>query len=190
MKQHNHKQGDAGWHAYRAGARNASDAAAMLGCHPQKTRNQLLHEKKTGMAREHSQFVQERVFAAGHAVEAKKRAVAEAIIGEDLYPIVGSEEVSNEPLSTAGIELSASFDGLTADQTTNWECKSLNDELRAALPNPGPGDNDAANLPKYHRVQMQQQCMVAGCKRVLFTASDGEGDDRHCWFYPDADLAR
>ena len=191
MKQHNFKQGETLWHAYRASARNASDAAAMLGCHPQKTRTQLLQEKHTGLSMQHSQFVEERIFAGGHAIEAKKRPVAVAIIGEGLYPIVGSESLSDEPLATdRGIELSASFDGLTVAQAVNWECKSLNDELRAALPYPGPDGNDAANLPKYHRVQMQQQCMVSGCARVLFTASDGKDDDRHCWFYPSAELAR
>lgn len=181
MKQLNLKQGDAGWHAHRLTARNASDAAAMLGCHPQKTRLELLHEKKVGLPREHSQFVQDRVFASGHAIEAKLRPVAEAIIGEEIYAVVGTEVVD-------GIELSASFDGLPLVKKENWECKSLNDELRAALPMPGPDGNDAANLPKYHRVQMQQQCMVDKLDRTLFTASDGEGDDRHCWYYPEAEL--
>jgi len=181
MKQLPHKQGDANWHAHRLTARNASEAAAALGCHPQKTRLELLHEKKVGLPREHSQFVQERVFAGGHAVEAKLRPVAEAIIGEEIYPVVGTQMVDD-------IELSASFDGLPLFKLENWECKSLNDELRAALPMPGPDGNDAANLPKYHRVQMQQQCMVGGLTRTLFTASDGNGEDRHCWYYPSADL--
>lgn len=183
-------QGSAPWLAHRATARNAGDASAMLGCSPYQTRSELLQVRHTGIRPEVLPD-QQRRFDRGHAIEAAKRAVAEAIIGEYLYPCVGTEVLSSNPLSgDDGIELSASFDGLTMLEDTNWECKSLNDDLRAALPNPGPDGNDAANLPKHYRVQMQQQCMVSGAKRVLFTASDGQDDDRHCWFYPDADLAR
>lgn len=184
-------QGSPQWLAYRATARNASDVAAMLGCSPYMTRTALLHAMHTGMRAEVDGPTQRR-FDDGHAVEAAQRPTAEEIIGEDLYPCVGSEVLSDDPLSTTpGIELSASFDGLTLGEDENWECKSLNEELRAALPNPGPDGNDAANLPKCYRVQMQQQCMVGGCKRVLFTAAALDGSDvRHCWFYPSADLAR
>jgi predicted phage-related endonuclease len=182
MKVYDLIQGSPEWLAHRASRRNASDAAAMLGCSPYMTRSELQHAMHTGM-RPEPKPDQQRRFDKGHAIEAVKRPPAEIIIGEDLYPVSGSEVVD-------GIELSASFDGLTMLEDTNWECKSLNEDLRAALPNPGPDGNDAANLPKFYRVQMQQQCMVSGCARVLFTASDGEQDDRHCWFYPDADLAR
>jgi predicted phage-related endonuclease len=174
-------QGSPEWLAHRATAKNASEAAAVLGCSPYMTREQLLQVMHTGLRPEPTPE-QQRRFDKGHDVEAAKRPTAEAIIGEDLYPAVGSEVVD-------GIELSASFDGLTMLEDTNWECKSLNNELRSALPNPGPDGNDARLLSKYYRAQMQQQCMVAGCSRVLFTTSDGKGDDRHCWFYPDAALA-
>lgn len=175
-------QGSEPWLTHRATARNAGDASAMLGCSPYQTRSELLQVRHTGI-RPEVPPEQQRRFDRGHAIEGAKRPAGEAIIGEDLYPCVGTALVD-------GIELSASFDGLTMLEDTNWECKSLNDDLRAALPNVGPDGNDAANLPKHYRVQMQQQCMVAGAKRVLFTASDGQDDDRHCWFYPDADLAR
>jgi len=183
MKTLDLKQGEASWLAYRATARNASDAAAAMGIHPTKTRLQLLDERKTGLDKEHSRYTEEVVFAGGHRVEGVARVVAEAITGEDLYPVVGSEVVD-------GIELSASFDGLSMGEDLNWECKSLNEEMRAALRMPGPDGNDARNLPKYHRVQMEQQCAVAGCARVLFTASDGKDDHRHCWYTPDAALRR
>jgi predicted phage-related endonuclease len=49
MKQHNFLQGSPEWHAYRATARNASDAPAMLGCSPYQTRAELLHALHTGM---------------------------------------------------------------------------------------------------------------------------------------------
>lgn len=173
-------QGTPEWLAHRAGKKNASDAPAMLGCSPYTTRSQLLQFMHAG-SRPDPTPEQQRRFDRGHEIEALKRPVAEAIIGEDLFPCVGSETVDD-------IELSASFDGLTMLQDTNWECKSLNDDLRDALPNTGPDGNDAANLPKAYRVQMEQQCAVSGCQRVLFTASDGNGDDRHCWYYPDPAL--
>jgi predicted phage-related endonuclease len=181
MQTHELVQGDANWHAYRRSSRNASDAAAMLGCSPYMTRTQLLQAMHTGIRPEPTPD-QQRRFDKGHEIEAAKRAVAEAIIGEDLYPVVGSAEVD-------GIELSASFDGLTMLEDTNWECKSLNAELRAALPYTGdPAHNQASQLPKAYRVQLEQQCAVSGCTRVLFTASDGQDDDRHCWYYPDPAL--
>ena len=165
MKTLDLKQGEAAWSAHRATARNASDAAAMLDCSPHQTRSELLHVMHTGLRADVS-VQQQRIFDRGHAIEAAKRPVAEAIIKEELFPVVGCEMVD-------GIELSASFDGLTMADDCNWECKSLNKALRAALPNSGPDGNKAANLPKHYRVQMQQQCMVAGCLSVLFTASVG-----------------
>ena len=40
-------QGSPEWLAHRARSFNASDAPAMMGCSPDKTRNQLLHELHT-----------------------------------------------------------------------------------------------------------------------------------------------
>ncbi len=189
MIEHTFLQQSPEWHAHRATARNGSDASVIMGCHPTRTRDEWLRERVTGIAKEHSQFVHDKVFAPGHAIEAAMRPVAESIIGEDLYPLVGSETVD-------GIVLSASFDGLTMMADTGWECKSLNAQLREWFGNYDRADienpkNRAANeLPLYYRTQMQQQCMVSGCARILFTASDGKGDDRHCWYYPDAELGK
>jgi hypothetical protein len=61
--------------------------------------------------------------------------------------------------------------------------------LRAAIdPN-----NSINALPEHYRVQMEQQCMVSGAERVLFMASKWSNDgtlieERHCWYYPDAEL--
>ncbi len=182
MKTHTLIQGSSEWRAHRSTASNASDAAAVLDCSPYTSRTELLHARYTGLRADVSAG-QQRVFDRGHAIEAAKRPVAEAIIGEDLFPVVGSEVVG-------GIELSASFDGLTMMEDTNWECKTLNANLRVILQNPGPDGNDGTDLPKHYRVQMQQQCMVSSCTRVLFTASDGQDDDRHCWYYSDLALAQ
>lgn len=181
MKTLNLIQGSVEWLAHRARARNASDAATMLDCSPYMTRTELLHAMHTGIRPEPTPQQQER-FARGHAIEAALRPVAEKIIGDELYPSVGMETVS-------GIELSASFDGLTMAEDTNFEAKSLNEDLRAALPQPGPDANDAARLPKCYRVQMEQQLMVCGGERVLFAAGELEGDQvadaRFCWYRSD-----
>lgn len=176
MQTHQLIQGSPEWHSYRATHFNASDAPAMLGCSPYTTRAQLMHQMHTGLTTEHDAAT-ERRFADGHRFEALARPLAEEIIGEELAPVVGSDG-----------ELSASFDGLTLMGDTAFEHKTLSAELREALGK----DKPVSALPKHYRVQMEQQCMVAGCERVLFMASKWDGDtlseERHCWYYPDAAL--
>jgi predicted phage-related endonuclease len=181
MKTINAPQGSPEWHAHRATARNASEAPAMLGCSPHMTRGELLQAMHTGMRPEPTPAQQDR-FNDGHAIEAAQRPGAEEFIGDDLAPVVGCEVID-------GIELSASFDGLTLMGDTAYECKTLNEELRTALS--GEFDPDTAGdlLPKHYRVQMEQQLMVSGAKRVLFVAATLAGDDvRRCWYYPNPKL--
>ena len=177
MQVHNLTQGSPEWHAYRRNHFNASDAPAMLGCSPYKTRDELIAELATGITPEVDAATQ-RVFDAGHRFEALARPLAEKIIGEELAPLVGSNG-----------KYSASFDGVTLMGDTGWEHKSLNAELRAVMVDGCTG----ADLPKVFRVQMEQQCMVEeSMTRVLFTASKWDGDElveaRHCWYTPDAAL--
>lgn len=168
-------QGSPEWHAHRATHFNASDAPAMMACSKHKTRSQLLHELKTGIAPEVDPVTQRR-FDDGHRFEALARPLAEQVIGEDLYPVVGTEG-----------ELSASFDGLTMDESIAFEHKSLNDELRAAMTT-----TDGTALPLAYRVQMEQQCAVSGCEKVLFMATKWAGDElverREAWYLPDLQL--
>ena len=175
MKTHQLQQGSAEWHAHRASHFNASDAPAMLGCSPYKTRQQLLHELHTGYRPEADAATQRR-FDDGHRYEALARPLAEQIIGEDLAPVVGTEG-----------ELSASFDGLTMLGDTAFEHKALNDSLRYDW-DEGNGDH----LPKHYRVQMEQQLLVSGAERVLFMATRWEGDQcverKHCWYASDPAL--
>jgi putative phage-type endonuclease len=172
------------WHAYRRTHFNASDAPAMLGVSAYKTRSQLLQERHTGLCPEVDPATQRR-FNDGHRFEALARPLAEKIIGQDLYPVTGSNG-----------NLSASFDGLVMDESIAWEHKTLNKELRAVLTvAPEMADHEAANaiIPLHYRVQMQQQCMVSGAACVLFMASTWDGDTlveaRHCWYESDAKLA-
>ena len=175
MKTHQLQQGSAEWHAHRASHFNASDAPAMLGCSPYKTRQQLLHELHTGYRPEADAATQRR-FDDGHRYEALARPLAEQIIGEDLAPVVGTEG-----------ELSASFDGLTMLGDVAWEHKALNDSLRYDW-----DEGNGAHLPKHYRVQMEQQLLVSGAERVLFMATRWEGDQcverKHCWYASDPAL--
>lgn len=173
------QQGSAAWHAHRATALNASDAPAMLGISPYKNRAALVQERATGIAPEVTPE-QQRIFDRGHAIEALARPLAEAIIGEDLSPCVGTDG-----------KYSASFDGITFGDEIAWECKSLNAALRDALPYEICDDTYGARLPEHYRAQMEHQAMVSGCQRILFTAAslseDGNrlDDVRHCWYTPD-----
>lgn len=173
-------QGSSEWLEYRRSMYNASDAPAMMGCSAYKTREQLLAERATGITPEVDSATQRR-FDAGHRFEALARPLAEAIIGEDLYPCTGSLE---------GSRLSASFDGLTLLEDVALEHKTINQRLRAVLEVPGC---TGADLPMEYQIQMEQQCAVSGCERILFMASAWDSDDQlieelHCWYTPNPEL--
>ena len=179
MIAHELAQGSPEWLAHRAKHFNASDAPAMMGCSPYKTRAELLRELHTGMTGEVDAGTQRR-FDDGHRFEALARPLAEQIVGQDLYPVTGSEG-----------RYSASFDGLTLAEDIGFEHKTLNDSLRASIRQQGGNANDF--LAPHYKVQLEQQCMVSGAERVLFMASkwtdDGELiEERHCWYTPDAEL--
>lgn len=175
-------QGSPEWAAARAMHFCASEAAAALGVSKYTTRNELLRQKSIGLTEEISPAKQ-RIFDAGHQAESAARPLAEAIIGEELSPIVATLDVD-------GLPLLASFDGITFDGAIAWECKTLNASLREALPYEICDDTYGARLPEHYRAQMEHQAMVSGCQRILFTAAsmgdDGQlADVRHCWYTPD-----
>ena len=176
MTTHNLIQGSPEWLAYRAQHFNGSDAPAMLDCSPYMSRNELLTRTKTGIGPEVDAATQRR-FDDGHRFEALARPLAEAIVGEDLYPVTGSLG-----------KLSASFDGLTVMGDVAFEHKSLNDSLRYTPWDEGNGDH----LPLHYRAQMEHQLLVSGAQRVLFMASKWNGDtlveERHCWYVSDPEL--
>ena len=166
MEQHDFLQGSPEWHYHRATHFNASDAPAMLGISQYKLRNDLLHEMATGISPEIDDATQRR-FDDGHLFEALARPLAEEIIGKKLYPVVGSEG-----------KLSASFDGLTMDESIIFEHKSLNDTLRSAFA--------AGEIPEQYYAQMEQQLMVSGATKCLFMASKWDGyelvEELHGWY--------
>jgi putative phage-type endonuclease len=170
MQTHNLVQGSAEWHAYRASHFNASDAPAMLGESKYKTRNQLLDELSSGISKE----INQRLADDGHRFEALARPLAEEIIGEELYPVVGSDGI-----------YSASFDGLTMAEDIAFEHKSLNDDIRST--------SKASELHIQYRIQMEQQLMVAKAKKNLFLATKWDQNDvlidsKHFWYESDPAL--
>ena len=172
-------QGSPEWLAHRATHFNASDAPAMMGCSPYKTRAQLLREMHTGVVPEVDIGTQKR-FDNGHRAEALARPLAEEIIGAELYPVTGSEG-----------RLSASFDGLTLDERQGFEHKALNEALRSAFA--AGADQDCRLLPIYHRVQMEQQLLISGAERILFMTTAWSADEalleeHDCWYTPDLEL--
>jgi predicted phage-related endonuclease len=180
MKIHDLVQGSPEWRAHRAQHFNASDAAAMMGCSAYKTRAELLRETHTGVVPQVDAGTKKR-YDAGHRLEALARPLAEEFIGAELYPVTGSEG-----------RLSASFDGLTMDETTGFEHKHLNAELKAIFAS-GTDDECGRLLPAMHRVQMEQQLLISGAQRILFMTSDwtAEGElieEQHCWYYSDPAL--
>ena len=172
-------QGSPAWKEHRAKFLNASDAPAMLGAAPNRTRLQLLTQFQTGVGVEHSDYVEERVFAPGHEAEALCRPLAEEVMGTELAPQV----------ATRG-RLGASFDGVTMLGDEWWEHKLLNAELRACMV-PGATGRD---LPLCYRIQLEQEAMVLGAERGLFSASEWTPDGkllehRHVWYESDPELA-
>lgn len=150
-------QGSPEWVAVRAKHFTASEAPAMLGLSKYVTRAELLRQKATGFVEEVGASKQ-RLFDAGHAAEAAARPIAERLIGEDLFPVTGSAEID-------GLPLLASFDGLTMCEDVCWENKLWNDDFAQQA-------RDSI-VPDTHWPQLEQQLLLSGAGKVLFTISDG-----------------
>lgn len=155
-------QGTPEWHDHRANHFNASDAPAMMGASKYKTRSQLLQEMATGVKPEVDSFTQKR-FDDGHKAEDDARAITEVALGEELYPVTGTLEVE-------GMKLSASFDGLTMDESLAFEHKLWNQELAEAV--------KQKELPEAYFWQLEHQLLVSSANEVLFVCSDGTEKNR------------
>lgn len=150
-------QGTPAWHAARARHFCASEAPAMLGVSKYMTRSELLAQKKTGIT-EDVDAGKQRLFDSGHEAEAKARPIAEGIIGQDLFPMVGVREVD-------GLPLLASLDGIVMDESLVWETKLWNESLAQACV--------AGELEPHYWAQLEHQLIVTQAETVLFTTSDG-----------------
>lgn len=153
MKIHNVAQGSAEWLALRAKFRTASEAPAMMGASKYQTRTDLLTAKKTGITPDVTPS-QQFIFDKGHATEALARPLAEALVGEELYPIVATEG-----------NMLASMDGATMLGETLFEHKLWNESLVAQV--------KAGDLDPHYYWQLEQQLLVSGAERVIFVCSDG-----------------
>lgn len=163
------QQGTDAWLEARRECFTASEAPAALGKSKYVTRNELLHEKHTGVARE-IDAAKQALFDQGHAAEAAAREIAEEIIGEDLYPVTARADLDGMPML-------ASLDGLTMDETIIWEHKLWSEELAAQVRN--------GNLDPHYTTQLDHQVAVTRAKKVLFMTSDGTRDrEEHCWYVP------
>lgn len=173
---HNFTQGSPEWHAYRATPNqfNASDAPAMLGESPYKTRDQLLKELATGITQEVSAGTQH-VFNEGHRFEAEDRPRAEEFIGQELYPATVSIDLGD-------FKLSSSLDGWTMCEEIIYEHKAKNKTIiEFAARN---------EIAIYHRIQMEQQLLCSSATKCLFTGSLGNADNEpvRIWYESDPAL--
>jgi putative phage-type endonuclease len=153
MQVHNVQQGSPEWHALRANYFTASEAPAMMGESKYQTRTDLLTVKKTGIIDEVGP-AQQAIFDRGHATEEQARPIVEELIGEELYPIVG----------TSG-NLLASMDGATMLGDILFEHKLWNQALVAQI--------RANALDPHYYWQLEQQLLVSGAEKVFFVCSDG-----------------
>lgn len=156
MKTHDVVQGSPEWLALRTQFDCASDAPAMMGESTRTMRTDLVRMKATGDEKEFSQWARDNLLGPGHEVEPYARKRVEAELGEDLYPVTGSKD-----------GLLASFDGITIDDVTGFECKLWNEELAAAV------RAGATELPGGHHWQLEQQLAVGELERIIFVCTDG-----------------
>ena len=165
-KTHSAPQGSEEWLQTRDGFNNASELSIAAGINPYRSRDKLIHEIATGV-REEIDSYQQKIFNNGHRAEALARPLAEAVIGEDLFP-----EVCSVSVPGLARRLGASFDGKKMDDSGNWEHKTLGGDLLSSL--------DSGVIPEFHRYQMEQGMLLNGANRCLFTASkwaEAPGDE-------------
>lgn len=162
MKQLSLAQGSPEWDAHRASARNASDAPALMGASPYVTRSELIRRRATGVHPEHDAATLDR-FRRGHEAESALRQLAELELNIEFYPLVS---VSDDGY------LSASFDGVSMDETVICECKMSNAEKIAAI--------DRGEIPREDRWQIVQQFAVCETAlRCIYICGDGTADGSH-----------
>lgn len=167
MKTYTLVQNSPEWHLFRKEKFTASEASAMLGTSPYKTREDLLKEKFTGIRKPVSDQ-QQRLFDEGHRTEALQRPLIEAMIEDDFFPVTG---VSDE-----WDRMSASFDGVTMGDDIVFEHKLFSQKLIDTICALAEDDD----LPDTHWPQIEHQLYVLGNTnaRVIFVTSDGTEQNR------------
>lgn len=152
------EQNTPAWHAWRQTRFGASDAAAMLGISPYKTREQLMREKQ-GVITKIGDYQRE-LFAAGHAAEKAIMPHLEDVTGQPITPCVMEGEN----------RITASLDGVNFEGTLIIEHKLLRDSdaSRKRFDMATRGE-----IAEHDMAQVQQQLMVSGAEKCWFVVSDG-----------------
>lgn len=167
------EQNTPAWELWRQTRFGASDAAAMLGISPYKTREQLLREKQ-GVINKISDYQRE-LYAAGHAAEEAILPHLEDMAGQPITPCVYEGED----------RIAASLDGVNFEGTLIIEHKLLRDSdaSRRRFNMAARGE-----LAEHDMAQVQQQLMVSGAEKCWFVVSDGTPDNMAIAdVFPDAD---
>jgi len=165
MKIINLVQGSPEWHTHRANHFNASDAPAMMGVSKYTSRNELIHRLATGETKEVTP-AEQALYDRGHAAEAAVRPKIEAMLCEDLYPIIGV--CDTDP---ALAKLSASYDGMDMDMEVAMEAKLWNADLVAQV--------RAGEITDPHYwVQLEQHYIVnERLRRLIFVVTKDDASE-------------
>ncbi len=164
----NLQQGSQPWLTARAESDGtASEAPAMAGKSKYQTRDELLLQRKTGLAKTIDSATQA-IFNKGHEAEAIARKIAEEIIGEELSPVTCVVEVD-------GLKLLASLDGIDFGSTVIWEHKLWNEKLAQQV--------REGKLDEHYTIQLDQELLASGAEKCLFMVSDGTKEKCvHMWY--------
>ncbi len=155
MRTHDVLQGSDEWVEIRGKYFTASEAPVIMAASSKMKRNDLLAIKAGYTEKEYSAWVQKNLFDKGHQAEAMARPIVESMIGEDLYPVTGS----NGPYL-------ASFDGLTMMEDIGFEHKMWNEDLAECV--------RRQELPPEYYWQLEHQLLVCeDMGKVIFAVSDG-----------------
>lgn len=153
-------QGSDEWKAYRSEFCVASEAPIIMAASPHMKRDELLALKFSGSERNVSEWVEKFIFAKGHHVESLARPIAEELLGDDLYPLVGTRIFED-------LKFLSSYDGITAPlYEIHWEHKQFNQELFDLVQSGG-------ELWPEHYWQLEHQLITNGNESCIFAVSDG-----------------
>ena len=150
----NIQQGTPEWHDLIRRTIGGSEVGILFGL-GHITRDELIKQKATGIVPEPSEF-QAALFAIGHEIEAKARAIIEDLTGDEFFPSVFVDENNKSR---------ASLDGINLAGDVIIEIKTLNKKNKSYILE---GEVDPINI---HQVMYNMG--MSGAERCLFIVSDG-----------------
>lgn len=153
-------QGSPEWLCIRSNHFTASEAPAMMGASKYLSRTELLRQKATGIVPD-VDAAKQTLFDRGHDAEAGARSIIEAQIGTELFPVTATLKID-------GLNLLASLDGISMDETIIWEHKLWSDDLAFQV--------REEKLGAHYYWQLEQALLVTGAEKAVFTCSDGTAE--------------